>query len=228
MRTRAVPLDQPIERFDEPSCSVLIAKHREGLTRLTRPEDAAHRRRRSSEGCEFPDLAIETPDDILFLEPDDVEDGATSDLRRLVAERRREWVQWGRVTPPEVIGIPSSTAAMTAAAAAAAGASELRGAPASRGVVTAPARILRSPDDVARLQTGEVMVCVMTTPAWTPLFGVAGGIITETGGILSHPAITAREYGIPAVLAVHEATKLMSDGQIVTIDGAEGVTTLHR
>ena len=158
---------------------------------------------------------VNQPDDILFLEPDDIAADA-SDLRRLVAERRREWEQWCRVTPPEVIGTPGAVAAVIEATVAAAGAGELRGAPASRGTVTGAARILLSPEDVGRLQPGDVLVCVMTTPAWTPLFGVAGGIITETGGMLSHPAITAREYGIPAVLAVQDATTRIRDGQVVT------------
>ena len=66
----------------------------------------------------------------------------------------------------------------------------------------------------------------MTTPAWTPLFAIAGGIITETGGALSHPAITAREYGIPAVVAVHGATTSIADGATITIDGAQGTVEL--
>jgi pyruvate,water dikinase len=66
----------------------------------------------------------------------------------------------------------------------------------------------------------------MTTPAWTPLFAIAGGIITETGGALSHPAITAREYGIPAVVALADATTRLKDGDIVTIDGATGTVTI--
>ena len=171
--------------------------------------------------------SLDHPDDILFLEPDGVEGAAPSDLRRVVRERRREWERWRAVNPPTVIGTPGVTAATAAAAAAAAGPANLRGAPASRGLVTGPARILHSPDDVTRLRSGDVMVCVMTTPAWTPLFGVAGGIITETGGVLSHPAITAREYGIPAVLAVQDATKRIRDGQLVTIDGAAGTVSLH-
>ena len=67
----------------------------------------------------------------------------------------------------------------------------------------------------------------MTTPTWTPLFAIAAGIITETGGALSHPAITAREYGIPAVVAVPGATTRIRDGQVVTIDGGKGIVSLQ-
>ena len=114
-----------------------------------------------------------------------------------------------------------------AAAAAATTTGELRGAPASRGQVTGTARILDNPEDGDHLRPGDILVCLMTTPAWTPLFSIVSGIITETGGPLSHPAITAREYGIPAVVAVKSATTLIRDGQTITIDGAKGIITLE-
>ena len=169
---------------------------------------------------------IDHADDILFLTPDDLEAEATSDLRGLVSQRRREHEHLCQVVSPPVIGTAGDFAAMADAAAAATTTSELRGAPASRGHVTGPARILHNPADIDRLRPGDVLVCVMTTPAWTPLFSIVAGIITETGGPLSHPAITAREYGIPAVVAVKGATTLIRDGQIVTIDGAHGVISL--
>ena len=166
---------------------------------------------------------VDRADDILFLVPGDFEGTGASDLRGLVGERRREWERWCRVVPPAVIGTPAAAPAVAATEAAP---GELRGAPASRGQVTGPARILRTLEDAASLRAGEIVVCVMTTPAWTPLFAIGGGIITETGGALSHPAITAREYGIPCVVAVKDATTRIRDGQIVTIDGGSGVITL--
>jgi len=66
----------------------------------------------------------------------------------------------------------------------------------------------------------------MSTPAWTPLFAVVAAIVTETGGALSHPAITAREYGIPAVVAVKDAIARIREGQMVTVDGAAGTVTI--
>lgn len=104
---------------------------------------------------------------------------------------------------------------------------ELRGAPASRGQVTGPARILHSPEEGDLLRPGEILVCAMATPAWSPLFSVAAGIITETGGALSSFAITAREYGIPTVVAVKNATTRIRDGQIVTVDGTLGAVWPH-
>ena len=92
--------------------------------------------------------------------------------------------------------------------------------------MTAPVRVLRSLDEAARLQQGEILVCQMTTPAWTPLFAIAAGVITETGGALSHPAITAREYGIPAVTALADAMEKLRDGEVVTVDGLAGTVVV--
>ena len=87
-------------------------------------------------------------------------------------------------------------------------------------------RVLHSPDEGDKLQRGDILVCVLTTPAWTPLFAIAGGVVTETGGALSHPAITAREYGIPAVVALESATTRLKDGDLITVDGGAGTVSL--
>ena len=165
---------------------------------------------------------IDRADDVFFLEPADFEQDASGDLRGLVAERRREWERLRKVVPPEKIGTLSAPAAPPEP-----GAGELRGSPASRGVATGTARIVHNPEDSSQLGQGEILVCVMTTPAWTPMFGIARAIVTETGGPLSHPAITAREYGIPAVVAVKDATSRIRDGQTITVDGTTGIVRLN-
>lgn len=104
--------------------------------------------------------------------------------------------------------------------------STLRGAAGSHGVVTAQARVVRGPADFGSVRPGEVIVCPITDPAWTPLFAVAAGIITEAGGALSHAAIVAREYGIPAALGVVGALERIRDGDRVTLDGSEGTIVL--
>ena len=71
-----------------------------------------------------------------------------------------------------------------------------------------------------------LLVTVATLPPWTPMFAVACAVVTETGGVLSHTAITAREYGLPAVLAVAGATRLLKDGQLVEVDGTAGTVTV--
>ena len=103
----------------------------------------------------------------------------------------------------------------------------LKGVPSSPGQVTAPARVLAGPDDFDQMQPGEILVAGITTPAWTPLFAMASGVVTDIGGPLSHGSIVAREYGIPAVLGTGLATKIISSGQMLTIDGSAGTIILH-
>lgn len=99
----------------------------------------------------------------------------------------------------------------------------LTGLPSSPGRVKGIARVLCSPREGARLQPGEILVAPSTDPGWTPLFLLASGLVMETGGYLSHGAIVAREYGIPAVLNVPLATQRIPDGGSILLDGAQGV-----
>ncbi|WP_157593402.1 PEP-utilizing enzyme, partial [Sedimentibacter sp. B4] len=84
------------------------------------------------------------------------------------------------------------------------------------------ARVLAGPEDFAAFQPGEVLVASITTPAYTPLFAMAAGVVTDIGGVLSHGSIVAREYGIPAVLGTGGATRLIRTGDEITVDGAAG------
>ncbi|MCP2048788.1 UNVERIFIED_ORG: pyruvate,water dikinase [Paenarthrobacter nicotinovorans] len=102
----------------------------------------------------------------------------------------------------------------------------LAGTAASAGSYSGVARLVAGPDEFRLFHSGDVLVCRTTDPAWTPLFGMASAVVTETGGMLSHAAIVAREYGIPAVLGVHDALELVPDGGIVTVDGSAGTVTL--
>ena len=97
----------------------------------------------------------------------------------------------------------------------------LTGSPASAGTVTAAARVILEPQG-ARLEPGEILVAPSTDPGWTPLFLTAGGLVMEMGGPNSHGAVVAREYGIPAVVGVPDATSRIVTGQNITVDGAAG------
>ncbi len=83
------------------------------------------------------------------------------------------------------------------------------------------------PEDFGRMQTGDILVAGITTPAWTPLFARAAGIVTDIGGPLGHSSIVAREYGLPAVLGTGTATRRIRNGQHITVDGSAGIVTLH-
>jgi rifampicin phosphotransferase len=98
----------------------------------------------------------------------------------------------------------------------------LSGTPASAGSYTGPARVIHSEDEFDKLRAGDVLVCPITSPVWSVLFPSIGALVTDTGGILCHPAIIAREYGIPAVVATGNATTALRDGQLVTVDGSTG------
>lgn len=103
---------------------------------------------------------------------------------------------------------------------------ELRGIGASRGRVRGVARIARSVSEALRMQPGEILVCPFTDPGWTPVLNRAGGVVTETGGLLSHAAVLCREYGVPAVLAVPQATDRIPEGSVVVLDGNQGYVDL--
>ena len=97
----------------------------------------------------------------------------------------------------------------------------LVGLPVSAGVVEGRARVIL---DMAQadLEPGDILVTTYTDPSWTPLFVTIGGLITEVGGLMTHGAVIAREYGLPAVVGVERATRLIRDGQRIRVHGTDG------
>jgi pyruvate,water dikinase len=104
---------------------------------------------------------------------------------------------------------------------------ELAGIAASPGVYRGQARVVTTPADFGRLVQGDVLVAIMTTPAYNVLLPLLGAVVTDTGGVLSHAAIVAREYHIPAVVATGAATTTIPDGSVVTVDGDRGTVTIE-
>jgi phosphohistidine swiveling domain-containing protein len=181
-------------------------------------------RRLVSEGF-FADL-----DDVWMLERTELRRALTEtfDLRALVArrmdERSRGLVQGARPylgDPPEKRERDSILEGFYGS-----GGTRLTGAGASPGVAEGVARIVADQADFARIRTGDILVTTTTTPAWTPLFPSLAGLVTETGGILSHAAVVAREYGLPAVVGAAGATSAIHDGMRIRIDGGAGTITL--
>jgi len=105
-------------------------------------------------------------------------------------------------------------------------ATEIRGFAASSGVVEGPARIVRSVEEISRLQDGDILVCQVTNPTWAPIFQKISGAVSDIGGSMSHAAIVAREYGLPAVVGTGTATSRIRDGQRIRVDGGRGIVTL--
>ena len=102
----------------------------------------------------------------------------------------------------------------------------LEGTPTSRGYYQGPAKIVTGIDDFERIQEGDVLVVPYSDVGWTPMYVKAGAVVAESGGMLSHSSIVAREYGIPAVVSVPVAWQLLS-GKVLTVDGYQGKVTIH-
>jgi rifampicin phosphotransferase len=168
---------------------------------------------------------LDRAEDLFFLRVEELERviDAGTDLRSLVAQRRREYErELARRRAPRVI-TSEGEAFYGEALVMAEG--MLGGTGASPGVARGRARVVHDPLG-AQLQPGEILVAPSTDPAWTPLFLTVGGLVMEAGGMMSHGSIVAREYGIPAVVGVAEATTRIADGQMVEIDGHEGLVKL--
>ncbi|MFF2314893.1 PEP/pyruvate-binding domain-containing protein [Arthrobacter sp. NPDC058097] len=166
---------------------------------------------------------IARADDIFFLdfaEATRALDGA--DMQDLVAQRQGAYyLELERRHIPRMLLSDGTEPETLLTAVGSADAGALSGSPASAGTVTAPARVILDPVG-AHLEPGEILVAPSTDPGWTPLFLTAGGLVMEMGGPNSHGAVVAREYGIPAVVGVADATSLLRTGQEVTVDGGAG------
>ncbi|MDA0245010.1 MAG: phosphoenolpyruvate synthase [Chloroflexi bacterium] len=144
----------------------------------------------------------------------------TQDVHGLVATRREEARRWAQLTPPRILSSEGEIPTVGYAAVdAPAGA--LIGSPVSAGVVEGIARVITDPYSEV-LNPGEILIAPFTDPGWTPLFINAAGLVMEVGGLMTHGSVVAREYGIPAVVGVLEATRKIHTGQRIRVDGGAG------
>jgi pyruvate,water dikinase len=182
--------------------------------------------------------AIAQADDVFWLREDEVREAASalergarlSDLTGQVRERKAAWRANRRVAPPPQLPPSKKLMGMSTDIWLAASTEDqvgeaIKGVGASPGRVTATARVLHGPEDFDQMRPGDILVAGITTPAWTPLFAMAAGVVTDVGGPLSHGSIVAREYGIPAVLGTGVATQRIHSGQTITVDGSAGTVT---
>ncbi len=160
--------------------------------------------------------------DLAFLRIDEITRAFSADWHDVVTKRRAVWDAERRRTQVPRILVEDGRAIHDGLSA---GEGDLHGAGVSPGVAEGPVRVVRDPR-TTQLVPGEIMVCPGTDPAWTPLFLTAGGLITEVGGLMTHGSVVAREYGIPAVVGVHDATTRLTDGQRIRIDGTSGAIEL--
>ena len=161
---------------------------------------------------------------------------------QIVGERRAAIAQWaGHSTPPalgpvpDVIddpaivmlwGITRESLDAWLRAGSDADSRELRGFAASSGVVEGPACVVKSVEEIARVRDGDVLVCQITNPTWAPIFQKIAGAVSDIGGSMSHAAIVAREFGLPAVVGTGTATSRIKDGQRIRVDGGRGIVTI--
>jgi pyruvate,water dikinase len=168
---------------------------------------------------------LETREDVFYLYIDEVRSIVHgSDCREIyrerVAQRKAQIEKVRDMAPPEVIYGEKAPPVESRAD------QNLKGIPTSRGHYTGPAKVLRGIQELGKLESGDVLVVPYSDVGWTPLFAKAGAVIAESGGILSHSSIVAREYGIPAVVSVPGACQL-PDHTFVTVDGYRGEVYIH-
>jgi phosphohistidine swiveling domain-containing protein len=171
--------------------------------------------------------ALQAPEYVFTLRHDEVLAAlegllAPAEARRRAREGERILRSYRRFHAPNEIGARQAWEDAPPAG----GARVLRGTGCAPGRALGRARVVGSIEDAQRVEPGEVLVAPFTDPGWTPLFPRLAAVVTETGGLLSHAAVIAREYGIPAVLAVPGATRLVRDGSSVRVDGGRGTVEL--
>jgi pyruvate,water dikinase len=185
--------------------------------------------------------SIAQVDDVHYLRHSELRDAVTNktDYKAVTAERRAEMAEWAKIIPPPFLGTPPAPAEdpfMDALVVRLLGVTPpeenpdpnlLKGVAGSGGVITGKAKVVRSLAEAADLDEGDIVVCEMTLPPWVPLFSIAGAFVTDTGGVLSHCAIVAREFGLPAVVGTQFGSAVIKTGQTITVDGNKGTVRIH-
>jgi len=184
---------------------------------------------------------VSQADDVFYLTGDELQqaieacanDQALPELNERAAAQRHLRQQRQRMTQPAAIpeenSLPWGTgdkSSFDTIKINADDATVMRGFAVSPGTITGVASVIMSPDDFDHMRPDTILVCPLTTPAWTQLFPYASGLVTDIGSITAHGSIVAREYGIPAVLGTGNGTRLIKDGQMITVDGDKGTVSI--
>lgn len=180
--------------------------------------------------------------DVHYLTEDELRDALTNraDHQANADRRRAEHQLAATIDPPPALGTPPEPAedpfmdALTVRLLGVTPPDEsaevdpdvLKGVAGSQGLVTGTVKVVRSLEEASILDDGDIMVCEMTLPPWVPLFSIVSGVVTDTGGVLSHCAIVARDLGLPAVVGTQVGTTVLENGMTVTVDGTSGIVTI--
>lgn len=174
---------------------------------------------------------LKESNDIFFLKKREIEDllhhkfneSEISKLKIEISNRKRDFLKFEHDLPPKFL---LDSHEFNDVLKYSKDSSIFQGIPASHGIITGKIHIIRTINQISTVKANEILVVPRTDPGWTPVFSKIGGLITETGGVLSHGAVVSREYGIPAVTNVPNACKLFKNGQIVNINGYNGIITI--
>ncbi|HEX3088944.1 MAG TPA: PEP-utilizing enzyme, partial [Ilumatobacteraceae bacterium] len=187
------------------------------------------------------DGVIENRDDVFFLFKDEVRDALANggDQRATVIVRKASVEAAAQASPPGAIGTPppppsgdfvdpfmdaivTRLLGIKPPAEGEVDPAVIDGVAGSPGIYRGVARVVKSLDEAGDLEDGEIMVCEMTLPPWVPMFSIAGAVVSDVGGVMSHCAIVAREFNIPAVVGTVDGTTRIKTGQLITVDGIKG------
>ena len=241
-RTRTALADRPedLARFDEVLATALEAgplteEHNYWIDRNTQ---AVTRRAVLAFGERLVrDGRLAAADDVFLFHHPEIRAALASgeDLRARAAERERQARRQATLRAPLTLGTPPDPAAGPGNARMDLGyrldqpdAQQLMAVPASAGIGRGPARLIHDQKDFARFQRGDVLVCRSSNVSWVPLFRLAAAIVTDVGGSLSHAAVVAREFGVPAVVGAGVALSVLRDGELLEVDGTAGVIRRRR
>lgn len=168
---------------------------------------------------------LEHPEDIFWLSLPEIKEVLISQNldRSIIARRQEKFRQDEKLTPPRALTSEGEIISVKPGIQVPPGA--FAGSPVSAGTVEGRARVILKLED-AKMEKGDILVTPYTDPAWTPLFPLAAALVTEVGGLMTHGAVVAREYGIPAVVGVDNATRVIKNGEQIRVDGTQGIVTI--
>jgi pyruvate,water dikinase len=173
---------------------------------------------------------VEDVDDVFYLHlrefQEIADDEPVQNMKAIIAERRANREKWQNIVPPAFEGVAPVRSGNPSSDDYEESREDqpdlLRGLAASKGIVSGRATVVRTLEEGSRLEEGAILVCHSTSPSWTPLIARASVVVTDTGGVLAHMAIVAREFGIPCVVGTGNTTSIIVDGTYITVDGGEG------